>query len=298
MRFRLLITAGLLLLAAGSPALLTAARAQEARQAAGQAALPGAASRVVTTAAALPGMSSSPEGQHPLTPVLKFARAEQAYLASSVRSFTCRLVKRERIEGNLQEHQYIDLSCQEAGQGTPMKVLLDYVAPEEVAGRRVLFVEGENEGKMVVRKGGKGRIGNLVIKINPTSEAAQRESLLPVTEIGFHRMMAHQIDLLQSHLQADRSGTNSQVQHVRGAKVNGRTCDVIRVSHPRQSSGLEFHRAEVFIDRDLHVPTRIVAFDWPTTSDPAPVIAEFTYTDLKVNVEFPAETFDAAAIRK
>src|SRR5262245_21306279 len=51
---------------------------------------------------------------HPLAAVLEFARQEREYLRQTVRVFTCRLVKRERIDGFLQDYHFIDMRVREA----------------------------------------------------------------------------------------------------------------------------------------------------------------------------------------
>ena len=44
---------------------------------------------------------------HPLTPALNLARQRIAYIRENVRDFTCVLVKRERINGQLRAYEYL-----------------------------------------------------------------------------------------------------------------------------------------------------------------------------------------------
>lgn len=55
------------------------------------------------------GAGPRPVADHPLAWVLKFAHEERAYLQQTVRDFTCRVTKRERIDGELQDYHYIDM---------------------------------------------------------------------------------------------------------------------------------------------------------------------------------------------
>jgi hypothetical protein len=240
--------------------------------------------------------------RHPLAAVLKFARAEQGYLDRNVHSFSCRLSKRERIEEDLQDMQYLEMQFQEerrSGDGVrPMRVYLAFLSPSEVKGRKVLFIEGQNGGKMLVRKGGK-RFNYAVVKIDPLGEGAQRESMVPITDLGFGRLLGRQIEILESHARIDASGENTSVQHYTDAKINGRPCELLRITHARKQPGLQFHMANVYIDNQLHVPTRIDISGWPAAEgDSPPLIAEYTYTDLKLNVDFPESTFDPARLNK
>ena len=116
------------------------------------------------TAAAVPA-------NHPLAAVLDYARKEQTFLREIVRDFTGRLVKRERIYGDLQDYQYIDMQLREevrdGGQVvSPLGIFMEFVGPADVLGRRVLYVAGENEGKMLVRNGGK-RFKYVIVKLDP-----------------------------------------------------------------------------------------------------------------------------------
>ena len=97
---------------------------------------------------------------------------------------------------------------------------------------------------------------------------------------------------------ADPSGANTEVQRIAGAKLDQRPCHVIRIKHPEQQKGLEFHTANVFVDDELHVPVRVDYSDWPTRSgQPGELIAEYTYTRLKVNVGLSESMFNPRLLR-
>ena len=163
--------------------------------------------------------TSLPE-DHPLASVLRFARDEQNYLRRAVRDFTCRLVKRERIDGILQDYCHIDMSVREEVRGgaidRPMSIYLQFLAPRNVAGRRVLYVAGQNEGKMLVRNGGR-HFDYVVVEIDPW-EKARKESLVPITQSGFNQVLGQMIDILQRHAQADPTGQNTRVATHRGGQ--------------------------------------------------------------------------------
>jgi hypothetical protein len=239
---------------------------------------------------------------HPLTPVLQYARQEQAYLQQTVHDFTCRLAKRERIDGILQDYQYVDMRVREEIRDgdrlvRPLSIYLKFIGPASVAGRRVLFVEGQNDGKMLVRNGGR-HFDYVVAQIDPDGRAAQAESLVPITQTGFNRVLRHMIEILERHAQADPSGENTKVERISGAKINHRPCNVVRILHPAKENGLEFHVANVFIDVELHLPVRVDFSDWPRRAgQPPPLLAEYTYSDLKLNVNLPDSAFDPAQLR-
>jgi hypothetical protein len=242
------------------------------------------------------------DAPHPLTPVLEYARKEQAFLRNTVKGFTCRLVKRERIEDALQDYHSIDMEVREEiriGERIekPLSIFLRFLGPDDVAGRRVLYVEGRNEGQMLVRNGGK-RFAHVVVKVDPRGERASRESLVPITEIGFEQLLSRMIVILETHARVDATGKNTEVRRIAGAKLDKRPCTVIRITHPEKQVGLNFHEANVFVDDTLHVPVRVDYSEWPEQPGAAPrLMAEYSYTHLELNPTLGDDHFDPALLR-
>lgn len=240
--------------------------------------------------------------RHPLTAVIDYARKEQNYLRQTVADFTCRLVKRERIGGFLQDFHYIEMEVREeilvGGRPVrPLSIYLHFLGPSKVAGRKVIYVEGRNEGKMLVRNGGR-HFDYVVVRIDPNGENARAESVVPITEITFTRLLGNMIEVLERHRKADPTGKNTRVERIAGVKINERPCTVIRVTHPVPMEGLEFHVANVFVDDQLHVPVRVDYSDWPKyPRGPVPLIAEYTYTELKLNTSLPDAAFHRSRLR-
>ena len=125
---------------------------------------------------------------HPLVPALNLARERRVHIRENVRDFTCVLVKRERINGQLRDYVYLATKVRrEQREGDkiikPFAVYTQFLGPKKLRGRKVLYVEGENNGKMLVRNGG-SRFNYLTFRLEPTSPAAMRESRYPITELG------------------------------------------------------------------------------------------------------------------
>ena len=290
---RWLCTGAVFLLALG--VIASSLQAVHAQQAGIAAATPAEALRPVVA-------GPRPAADHPLAWVLKFAYEERAYLQQAVRDFTCRVTKRERIDGQLQDYYYIDMRVREqasvGGQITqPLSVLLRFLGPSEVEGRRALFVAGRNDNRLLVRKGGR-RFGYMVIDIDPFGPSVQRESLVPITEIGFSHLLDRTIRTLQQDVAADPSGINTSVEHIKSATINGRPCQMLRITHPLRRDGLQFYSASVSIDSALHVPVRFDIYDWPEAPGrQPPLMAEFTYTDVTLNANLDDADFAPAALR-
>jgi hypothetical protein len=179
----------------------------------------------------------------------------------------------------------------------PLSIYLQFLGPARVAGRQVLFVEGQNEGKLLVRNGGK-HFDYVTVQVDPDSENTRRESLVPITETGFNRVLNHMIDVLERHRHADPEGTNTKVARVPGVKINKRPSTMIKIEHATQQKGLEFHLANVYTDDELRVPVRVEYYDWPKyDGQQPPLIAEYTYTNLKLNANLDDAAFSPRVLR-
>jgi hypothetical protein len=255
------------------------------------------------------GMSAEPESaetertpsEHPLRKLVALAEEREREIRSSIRDYTCLLVKRERISGVLQPHRFIDVKVraeqQRSGQKVPMAVRMHFLAPREVKDRLVLYVEGQNDGQMAVRRGGP-RFSFVTVNVNPNSELAQTESLMKITHMGLGTMVGEIIRQVKKHIQADPLGTNTQVEVVEDAAINGRACTYVQITHPQRQADLDFYRARLFVDNEHRLPVRVESYDWPKTPESEPdLLGEFTYTKVRINVGLTDADFDFAQLQ-
>ncbi len=228
-------------------------------------------------------------GTHPLAWTFSYAKARSDYIQEHIRDYSCRLIKRERINGELQPHQFIEVSmrCEQRIDGDlvhPMAVFMQYLAPGTVKDRRVLYVEGQNDGKMLVRKGGR-LLKYAKIEVDPNGSTARRESNYPITDVGFDKIIERLIEKVEEDIENDPAATNTLVSHFRNARVGDRVCTHIQVIHPQPAAGIKFHKASLYIDDQLQVPIRLVVYDWPPSpGQPPPLMEEYIYVNLKLNV--------------
>ena len=263
----------------------------------------GASATAISAEAFRPAVAGPrPVSDHPLTGVLKFAEEERAYLQRTVRDFTCRVTKRERIDGELQDYYSIDMRVREQAYAgaqltQPLSVMLEFLGPSHIEGRRALFVAGQNDNKLLVRKGGR-RFGYVVMDVDPFGPSVKRESLMPINEIGFSQLLDRTIRTLQQDVAADPSGDNTIVEHITTVTINGRPCEMLRITHPLRRDGLQFFSASMSIDSELHVPVRFDVYDWPETpGQEPPLTAEFTYTNVTLNPNLGDAIFSPAMLR-
>lgn len=233
---------------------------------------------------------------HTLDTALQFARSRYLFLQKNVRDFTCLLVKRERIEGRLKGYEYLRTRARlrkaEGGKvSVPLSLYMHFLAPAELKDRKVLYVEGQNSNKMLVRNGGK-RFSYVTVKIAPDSDAAMRESRYPVTELSLETVARRMIEKAEDDVRFDPTNSNTEVVFYKDASVDGRKCTRIQVTHPKRGEHFSYHIANVFVDDDLNVPIRVEGYDWPAAGSTEPVLLEeYTFTKLRLNVGLTDQDF-------
>jgi hypothetical protein len=238
--------------------------------------------------------------QHPLEPWVQYAASRGAYVREHLHDYTCLLVKRERIEGRLSQHQYLALKVRLGKmQGdrptVPLSVYVQYLSPRELRGRKALYVAGRNDGKMLVRVGA-GRFRYLRLRLNPDSGVAKRESNYSITELGIDTIIERLLEQAESDVATDPGGENTVVSRFRDARVNDRLCKRIRIVHPRRQDGLVFHIADVYVDEELELPIRVAGYDWPDNEGGSALLEEFTFTRLRINVGLTDEDFSPSLL--
>ena len=121
---------------------------------------------------------------------------------------------------------------------------------------------------------------------------------MPINEIGFSHLLDRTIRTLQQDVAADPSGDNTIVEHITTATINGRPCQMLRITHPRRRDGLQFFSASMSIDSELHVPVRFDVYDWPESpGQEPPLTADFTYTNVTLNPNLDDSMFAPAILR-
>lgn len=231
---------------------------------------------------------------HALDPALEIAENGLKHIQKDIVDYTCTMVKRERIAGKLLDEEYIYAKIRNRKLDgdkvkTPLAIYMYFLKPEETKGREVLFVEGENGGKICAHEGS-GLIGKLPsVWLLPNSPLAMKNNRYPITEAGIENLV---VRLLEKG-NRDRKRDECQVEFRKNAQINKRKCTVLRVIHPVEREYFDFHIAEVFIDDEYNVPVRYAAYTWPTAPGEKPVLQEeYTYMQLKLNVGLTATDFD------
>lgn len=269
----------------GSLALSASALGQEPRT--------GLTEPVVRTAKNQP--VATPDGvPHPLDPALKLAYASLNHIRATIHDYTAILIKRERIDGVLGDYEYMGVKVrnrkvQDGRVVVPFSVYMTFLKPASVKGREVIYVENQNDGKLVAHEGGMSGRFLPTVTLDPNGALAMRGQRYPITDLGIENLVVKLIEKGER----DRRNGMCQVQFHQGVKVGGRPCTLLTVTHNDRQPYYDFHKAQIFIDSSLNIPVRYCAYDWPKVPGGEPeVIEEYTYQNIRINVGLTDEDFD------
>jgi hypothetical protein len=229
-----------------------------------------------------------------LEQVLQTVRTGYQKINNEVRNYTCTMTKRTRVDGVLDEPQHLIAKVrhlpreQDSQSNDSVNLYLKFTGPASVRGREVLYPSGADNDLMLVRRGG-NRLAFLTVELEPTSPIAMRGTLHPITDFGIKRLIERLIECAEKELTSEHCSIKVDEQ----ATFDEKPCTLIEVCNDKKREECDFHLARVFIDHHLQFPVRFEAYDWPSTENGDPnLIEEYTYRDLKFNVELTDDDFD------
>lgn len=237
---------------------------------------------VASPAATAPPAAQGQQAAHPLDAELQLARERLGAMQQNIKDYSCVFTKRERVNGKLLPYEQMFMKVRHQ----PFSVYMYFLGPEEVKGQQVVYVEGQNSGKMIAQPVGlKGKFGPY--HLDPNGRFAMEGQRYPITNAGFVNLT---IQLINEGIR-DRQYPQCEVKQYKGAKVAGRTCTVTEIIHP-QLPQFEFHKARIFVDDELNIPIRLESYLWPEQPGGEPLpLEEYTYTNLKFNNGFTDADF-------
>jgi len=233
---------------------------------------------------------------HPLDPAIQLAHQSLGQIRADLKDYTAVLVKRERIGDDVGEHEFMfakvrNRKVQDNRITVPFSVYVAFLKPASVKGREVLYVENQNQGKLYAHEGGMKRILGTHL-LETTSFLAMAGQRYPITDIGIENLV---VKLIERGEKDKRHGFCA-VELVAGAKVGGRNCSIIQVTHEIQQPYYDFHKAQIFMDDEWKIPVRYAAYTWPKHGAKLDVdkdvIEEYTYQNINFNVGLTDADFD------
>jgi hypothetical protein len=228
-------------------------------------------------------MGEGPAAASPLDEAMRLAaEARRAY--QDVRDYSCRLVKRERIDGRMQPQNTMLMLV----RTEPFSVDFRWQEPASLSGQEACYVAGQNGGKMRVRPAGFLGVAGFV-SLDPNDPRARQSSRHSITEAG----LGHLIDQCAAGWERERQWGLSQVR-LAEYEYDHRRCVRVEVVHPTNPDRRFLHyRDVVYFDKETHLPIRLEAYDWPRgPKDPGELLESYSYAGLRLNVGVGEEAFN------
>ncbi len=188
---------------------------------------------------------------HRVLDLLKSGRAR----FGQIPAYTAIFSKRERIGSEITDLSTLEIKVRHQPFSVYLKVLDGHSL-----GREVLYVDGENDGSMLVHFGGvKGRLIP-TFKVDATGSIAQNESRYPITKAGI-------LGLTESFIAHRELELANQVYaHARqeaDAVVDGRPCAVYSFVFDNAERSPDYRKSIQYLDRQWNVPLQVENYGWP-----------------------------------
>ena len=204
--------------------------------------------------------------------------------------YTAQFVKKELVNGELLDEQEMEMKVRHA----PFSVYLKWVTGE--AGREVLYVEGQNDGRMKAHPGGwKARLP--AVNLEPTGSLAMAESRHPITKAGLFSLTKM---MVESHRQDLEKDNIARFEKLQDQVFDGRQCHAFVVEYKDKKSSEHYRKSVTLIDKEWSVPVYIKNFGWlngdapadPEQHDEATLIEYYSYSNVKFRPNLIALDFD------
>jgi hypothetical protein len=217
---------------------------------------------------------------HPLRPAIDLAEESLATM-EAVSDYTAVFSKRELLGSRLTS-QTMEMKFRHR----PFSVYFKFRGAE--AGREVIYIDGRNRGNLLVHETGVAALAG-TITIAPTAPEVMKNTRHPITQAGLYNLVAKVVDQWRSE---SRYG-EVDVKTFPNAKLGDLPCIAIQTTHPQPRREFKFHMTRLYLDRDQKLPVRVEQFGWPRNgSDKPPLVEEYTYTNVRVNVGLTDLDFD------
>ena len=250
-------------------------------------------SEAVADDAAKPGTPAIPQGlSGRMALLMNIVMLEKGTaVLEGLTGYTAVFSKQERIGGKLLKEQIMQLKLRHRPFSVYMKWTKLY------KGQQVLYVDGQNGGKMIVKLGGwKKRLPAL--KLDPTGKTAMKENRYPITKAGVLGMIREALKLRRADIEhADQV----RCRMTEDVEFAGRPCWGFVVEYADRKASPSYRKAEMLIDKEWSVPVMVRNFTWPEDDkkvddesklDEDTLLEYYTFRDFEFMREIAQGEFD------
>jgi len=232
----------------------------------------GAAALLSSARAQTPPAQPAP---HPLdTAIAYMHEAKRNY--SAVKDYTCTLITRENVRGEVKEENIIQAKF----RVQPFSVYMRWLGPSQYRGQEVVYIHGKNGNKMRVQSKGILKIAGFV-SIDVNDPRVMEHSRHTIVEAGLGNL----IDTTIIHWTQERKtgGTECKIAEY---EYNNRRCYRIENVRPQRQPGHYAYRSVIYLDKESKLPIRNESYSWPRPGGPpeGDLMEMYSFVDLRFNV--------------
>ena len=121
------------------------------------------------------------------------------------------------------------------------------------------------------------------------SSRAMENNKYPVNMIG----MSNMIDKVVERWEYETQFGECEVKYYPNAQLGNVQCRVVETSHPQPRRQFRFSLTRLYLDKETNLPIRCECYGFPMSpNEKPPLLEEYTYTSLRVNVGLRDFDFD------
>lgn len=209
---------------------------------------------------------------------------------SDIHSYTATFSKSERLDGEL-EDQVMSLKIRQQ----PYSVYMKWITGDK--GRELIYVDGANDGNMLVKLGGlKGRFLP-TLRLDPYGSRAMAECRHPVTTAGIRQAAE---ELLRYRRKDLTQPEGVECRMLEDQPFDGRTCYCYMIQYKDPTYCADYHRSIVYLENENMMPVQICNYQWLENTDDlspedladASICEDYRYTNIKMGLQFADAEFD------
>ena len=211
----------------------------------------------------------------------------------NVPDYTASFFKQERMNGVLGDPQMIDLKMKHE----PFSVYMKW-KEGDARGQQAIYVEGQNNSKLLVQPGGlKGRLTG-TLKLDPKGSMAMSQSRHPVTKVGIAQLAK---TILQYQTADMKRGDGFQCELRDDQTFEDRPCYLFTCVYESPEINPRYRKSVIFVDKELSMPVCVKNFTWAKDANPDKLdeetLAEF-YAYTKIDLQKPLDEVDFNATNR
>lgn len=218
--------------------------------------------------------------EHPLEPAIRYTQ-KCLEKVNAMTGYEATFVKREIVGNSTVSHK-----MKMKVRHRPFSVYLYFENPH--TGREVIYVDGQNNGKLVAHEAGLLSFAG-AMELLPTESMAMSENRHPITKAG----IANTLRIMIDQWQKEAKYGETEVKYFKDAPLDSMTCKVIESSHPEPRRQFNNHKVRLWIDNATGIPVRMQKFGFPRRpGDKPPIIEDYSFLNLKTDVRLTDADFD------